>query len=183
VRERHGLERPFFLFPGRSYPHKNHRFLVEAWAPVAGRADLVFTGPAGPRDREIDETAARLGVGKGLRRLGLVSRGDLAGLYESAEALAWPSRFEGFGAPVLEAMGAGCPVVASAATAIPEVVGDAGLLLSPDDTAGWTAALDRILSDPGLREDLVRRGRARAAEFSWKRSGSLQVAAYERAVA
>jgi glycosyltransferase involved in cell wall biosynthesis len=80
-------------------------------------------------------------------------------------------------------MGAGCPVVASAATAIPEVVGDAGLLLSPDDTAGWTAALDRILSDPGLREDLVRRGRARAAEFSWKRSGSLQVAAYERAVA
>jgi glycosyltransferase involved in cell wall biosynthesis len=183
VRERYGLERPFFLFPGRSYPHKNHRFLVEAWAPVAGRADLVFTGPDGPRDTEIGETAARLGVATGLRRLGLVSRGDLAGLYESAEALAWPSRFEGFGAPVLEAMGAGCPVVASAATAIPEVVGDAGLLLSPDDTAGWTAALDRILTDPGLREDLVRRGRARAGEFSWKRSGSLQVAAYEQAVA
>jgi len=183
VMERFGLERPFFLFPGRSYPHKNHRFLVEAWAPVAGRADLVLTGPPGPRDAEIDETAERLGVAKGLRRLGLVSRGELAALYESAEALAWPSRFEGFGVPVLEAMSAGCPVVASDATAIPEVVGDAGLLLSPDDTQAWTTALDRLLSDPGLRRDLVRRGRERARAFSWERSGVLQVAAYEQAVA
>jgi alpha-1,3-rhamnosyl/mannosyltransferase len=183
VRERHGLERPFFLFPGRSYPHKNHRFLVEAWAPVADRADLVLTGPAGPCDDDIEETAERLGVAKGLRRLGLVSRGELAGLYEGAEALAWPSRFEGFGVPVLEAMVAGCPVVASDATAIPEVVGDAGLLLSPDDADAWTTALDRLLSDAGLREDLVRRGRARAREFSWERSGLRQVAAYEQAVA
>jgi glycosyltransferase involved in cell wall biosynthesis len=183
VRERHGLERPFFLFPGRSYPHKNHQFLVEAWAPVADRADLVLTGPAGPRDTGIEETAARLGVAKGLRRLGLVSRGELAALYESAVALAWPSRFEGFGVPVLEAMGAGCPVVASSATAIPEVVGDAGLLLSPDDAGAWTAALDRLLSDPGIRDDLVRRGRERARQFSWERSGLLQVAAYEQAVA
>jgi glycosyltransferase involved in cell wall biosynthesis len=183
VRKRYGLERPFFLFPGRSYPHKNHRFLVEAWAPVAGRSDLVFTGPPGPRDGEIDETAARLGVRDGVRRLGLVSRAELAGLYEGARALAWPSRFEGFGVPVLEAMGAGCPVVASAVTAIPEVVGDAGILLSPDDAAAWTDALDRLLTDAELHADLVRRGRERAAEFSWKRSGLLQVAAYERAVA
>lgn len=183
VRRHFALERPFFLFPGRSYPHKNHRFLVEAWAPVADRADLVLTGPGGPGDSDIEETASRLGVAAGLRRLGLVSRGQLAALYESAQALAWPSRFEGFGVPVLEAMVAGCPVVASDATAIPEVVGNAGLLLSPDDGVAWTTALDRLLADPGLRDDLVRRGRARAREFSWERSGLLQVAAYEQALA
>ena len=182
VRERHRLERPFFFFPGRSYPHKNHRFLVEAFAPLASRADLVLTGPPGPRDAEIAETAARLGVAGAVRRIGLVSRPELAALYESAEALAWPSRFEGFGVPVLEAMTAGCPVVASRATAIPEVVGDAGILLSPDDTPGWTEALDGLLSDPGLRSELVRRGRERLKEFSWERSGVLQVAAYRQAV-
>jgi glycosyltransferase involved in cell wall biosynthesis len=183
VLARHGLQRPFFLFPGRSYPHKNHRFLVEAFAPLAGRADLVFTGPPGPRDAEIDETASRLGIAHAVRRLGLVSRGELAALYEAATALAWPSRFEGFGVPVLEAMSAGCPVVASSATAIPEVVGDAGILLSPDDAAAWTAALERLVSDAGHRADLVTRGYARAAEFSWERSGALQIAAYEQALA
>ena len=183
VRERFGLERPFFLYPGRSYPHKNHRLLVDAWAPLADRADLVLTGPSGLRDGEIDAAAARLGVAGALRRLGLVSRGELAALYESAEALAWPSRFEGFGVPVLEAMGAGCPVVASSATAIPEVVGDAGILLSPDDREAWTKALDRVLSEPELRDDLIRRGRERVKEFSWERSGLLQVAAYRQAVA
>ena len=183
VRERHRLERPFFFFPGRSYPHKNHRFLVEAFAPLACRADLVLTGPPGPRDAEIAETAARLGVAGAVRQIGLVSRPELAALYESAEALAWPSRFEGFGVPVLEAMGAGCPVVASRATAIPEVVGDAGILLSPDDAPGWTEALDGLLSDPGLRSDLVARGRERLKVFSWERSGVLQVAAYGQAVA
>lgn len=183
ARDRYRLERPFFLFPGRSYPHKNHRFLVEAFAPLGDRADLVFTGPPGPRDEEIDQTAARCGVAGAVRRLGLVSRGELAALYGAATALAWPSRFEGFGVPVLEAMTAGCPVVASWATAIPEVVGDAGVLLSPDDTAGWTAALERVLTDTAHRADLVARGGARVREFSWERSGALQVGAYRQAVA
>ena len=178
-----GLHRPFFLFPGRSYPHKNHRFLVEAFAPLAGEADLVLTGPPGRCDAEIDETAARCGCPGAVRRLGLVSRGELTALYEAAVALAWPSRFEGFGVPVLEAMSAGCPVVASSATAIPEVVGDAGILLSPDDKDGWTAALQRLLDDPAHRLDLIARGRARLHEFSWERSGALQIGAYAQAVA
>lgn len=183
VRERFGLERPFFYFPGRSYPHKNHRFLVEAFAPLAGRADLVFTGPQGPRDGEIAATASRLGIAGAVRQLGLVSRPELAALYEAALALAWPSRFEGFGVPVLEAMGAGCPVVASNATAIPEVVGDAGLLLDPDDLPGWSEALGRVAEEAGLRRDLAARGRERLKEFSWQRSGALQVGAYQQALA
>ena len=183
VRAHFGLERPFFLFPGRSYPHKNHGFLVGAFAPLADRADLVFTGPPGTGDRDISAAADRLGVASAVRHLGLVSRPQLAGLYEAATALAWPSRFEGFGVPVLEAMSAGCPVVASCATAIPEVVGDAGILLSPDDEAGWTEALARLLDDAGLRADLSARGADRLRQFSWRRSGELQVAAYEQAVA
>lgn len=178
-----GLQRPFFLFPGRSYPHKNHRFLVEAFAPLAGDADLVLTGPPGRCDTEIDQTAAQCGCPEAVRRLGLVSRGELTALYEAATALAWPSRFEGFGVPVLEAMSAGCPVVASSATAIPEVVGDAGVLLSPDDSEGWTAALERLLTDRSHRADLVARGSARLREFSWERSGALQIGAYAQAVA
>src|SRR5207253_9827253 len=130
-------------------------------APTAARADLVLTGPPGPRGAEIAETAARLGVAGAVRRIGLVSRPELAALYESAEALAWPSRFEGFGVPVLEAMTAGCPVVASRATAIPEVVGDAGILLSPDDAPGWTEAPHGPLRHPALRSDPVPRARPR----------------------
>lgn len=183
VRARFGLARPFFLFPGRSYPHKNHRFLVEAFAPLADRADLVFTGPPGTGDEDIVQAAERLGIGAAVRPLGLVSRPELAGLYEAATALAWPSRFEGFGVPVLEAMSAGCPVLASSAAAIPEVVGDAGILLSPDDAEGWTRSLEQLLADPELRADLAARGRDRVREFSWQRSGELQVAAYRQAVA
>lgn len=183
VRQRYRLERPFFLFPARTYPHKNHRFLVEAYAPLAGEADLVLTGPPWFRDGEVAAAARRMGLAGSVRHVGLVPRGDLAGLYRGAAALTYPSRFEGFGAPVLEAMALGCPVLASNVTALPEVAGDAGILLDPDDLDGWRDAMARVLHDSALRDGLVEKGRRRASQFSWERSAALQLDAYRQALA
>jgi alpha-1,3-rhamnosyl/mannosyltransferase len=181
TRERYHLERPYFFFPGRTYPHKNHRFLVEAFAPLAGEADLVFTGPSWVFDDQLQATIDGLGLSGTVRHLGKVPRADLAGLYEGAVALAYPSRFEGFGAPVLEAWSVGCPVVSSDAAALPEVVADAGVLLDPGRHDEWTAALGELLHDPARRAALAQRGVARAAGFTWERAARAQLHAYERA--
>lgn len=182
VRERYRLERPYFYFPGRTYPHKNHRFLIEAFSPLSGDADLVLTGAPWFRDAEIDSAIRHLGLRGKVRRIGHVPRADLAGLYRGAVALAYPSRFEGFGAPVMEAMSVGCPVVSSNVAALPEVVGDAGILLAPLDAEAWTETLGRVLREKGLRETLFTKGLERAAKFTWARSADLQLAAYKRAI-
>ena len=181
VRDLYRLERPYFLFPGRSYPHKNHRLLIEAYAPLAEEADLVLTGPRWFLDPEIATAARNLGLMGKVRHLGLVPRAHLAGLYEGAVALAYPSRFEGFGAPVLEAWSVGCPVLSSNAAALPEVVGDAGILLEPDDVEGWTQTMGNVLSSSQLRDELAALGTKRSAEFSWERAADAQLAAYEQA--
>ena len=104
--------------------------------------------------------------------LGFTEDGDLPALYRQAELLAFPSLYEGFGLRVLEALACGIPVVASSASSVPEVVGEAGLLVSPTDTAAWTAALRQALEDTALRADLRARGLARAAEFTWARTAA-----------
>ena len=181
TRELYRLERPYFIFPGRSYPHKNHRLLIEAYAPLAEQADLVFTGPRWFVDPEIATASRNLGLMGKVRHLGLVPRAHLAGLYEGAIALAYPSRFEGFGAPVLEAWSVGCPVISSNAAALPEVVGDAGILLDPDDVEGWTQTMSAVLSNPRLRDELTELGSKRSMEFTWERAADAQIAAYEQA--
>src|SRR5260221_12516910 len=98
-------------------------------------------------ERQLEELAATLGIRGSIRRLGHIARGDLNWLYRHAVALTFPSRFEGFGLPVLEAMGHGCPVIAAAATPLPEVVGASGVLLSPDDPAAWAARMSESLTE------------------------------------
>jgi glycosyltransferase involved in cell wall biosynthesis len=100
-----------------------------------------------------------------------VSDAERRDLLSGARVLAYPSRYEGFGLVSLEAMGAGVPVVASRAGALPEVLGDAAVLVDPDDVAGLAAALEQVSSDEELRADLVRRGRERVARYSWNRAG------------
>lgn len=182
VRSRYSLDRPFFLFPGRTYPHKNHRFLVEAFGRISGTCDLIFTGAPWFRDKEIEAAARHMNLTGRVRHLGLVPRADLAGLYSAATALAYPTRFEGFGAPVIEAMSLGCPVIASDVTAVPEVAGDAGILLEPDDLAGWSDTMERLLTDEHLRSELAARGHERALMFSWKHAAELQLDAYRMAI-
>lgn len=193
VRGRYGLAGPYFLYPAATYPHKNHLTLLEGFAKLLGRhpdASLVFTGAKawqewsvakemGERiDREID----KLGISEQVKRLGYVSTGDLEALYNEATALTFPSRFEGFGAPILEAMARGCPVIAANATALPEVVGDCGRLVSPDNAEEWAEAMRELIEDEETRASFVKAGLERAPEFGWDRSAAILEDAYREAL-
>lgn len=182
VKEKFDLKRPFFIYASRTYPHKNHEFLLESFAPLAGKADLVLTGPPWFRDDEIEAKVQDLEISHAVRRVGLVTRAELGTLYEAALALVYPTKFEGFGAPALEAMSIGCPVIASNATAVPEVVGNAGRLLDPTDVSGWTQAMEEVLSQPSVRKTMAKAGKERAGEFSWERAAEAQIRAYEMAI-
>jgi glycosyltransferase involved in cell wall biosynthesis len=176
--------RPFFLYPATTAPHKNHVTLLEAFAQVvAERSDalLVLTGQAGPAEPTISASIARLDLDEHVRRLGRVRRPRLDALYREAVALTYPSTYEGFGLPVVEAMALGCPVISSNATAMPEVVGEAGVLVDPTDTTGWAGAMLQMLSDDRGRARLSDLGRGRAQAFSPRETARRQVDVYRLA--
>jgi alpha-1,3-rhamnosyl/mannosyltransferase len=183
VRARYGLgERPYVLYPAITYPHKNHVTLVRALALVRARGvelGAVLTGGAGSAEVEVRAEIDRLGLGDLVHRPGRVPAEDLAALYAGALAVTLPSHYEGFNLPVLEAMGAGCPVLASRAGALPEVVDDAGVLLDPDDPDAWAEAMV-TMTLPGEREAWVARARARAARFSWDAAAEALAELYRR---
>jgi glycosyltransferase involved in cell wall biosynthesis len=121
-----------------------------------------------------------LGLGDRVRFTGYVAQEDLPGLYSGARLFAYPSRYEGFGLPVLEAMRCGVPVVTTNVSSMPEVAGDAALLVSPDDEIALAEAMTRLVADPALAADLGRRGRERAALFSWERCARETREVYQR---
>jgi glycosyltransferase involved in cell wall biosynthesis len=189
IRSRFGIEGQFFLYPAAPYPHKNHLVLLEAFArllKIHPDTYLVLTGPKGStewkpaKDMEerIDREIRKLGVGERVRRLGYVATRDIDGLYQEAAGMTFPSRFEGFGAPALEAMAHGCPVIAADATATPEVVQDGGRLVSPDNAEEWCRAMCDLIEDEQLRSDYSKRGVERAREFTWERSAETLENAY-----
>jgi glycosyltransferase involved in cell wall biosynthesis len=170
VRRRYSLPDRFVLFVSTIEPRKNLDTLLSAWSRLARRPPLVVAGGWGWRN---EETRRRMDdIGSEVRLLGPVDPADLPGLYNCATCLAHPAWYEGFGLTPLEALASGTPVVASAASSIPEVVGEAGLLVDPGDVEGWTVALDRVLGDPTLREELRERGLRRAAGFRWSRAAA-----------
>jgi len=174
ARARHGLERPYFLYVGTVQPRKNLERLIAAFAQAAGagalgEAELVLGGRRGWLSAPIERKAAELGLAGRVRFPGYLPDADLPALLGGALAFAFPSLYEGFGLPVLEAMACGAPVLTSATSSLPEVAGDAALLVDPRDTAAIAAGLARLAADPALRADLRARGMARAAGFTWER--------------
>ena len=182
-RREHGLPERFLLFVGTLQPRKNLVGLLRAVARAGDRLDLplVVVGGAGWQYAPIFDEVAALGIRDRVTFAGYAEGRTLASWYSAATAFVFPSLYEGFGLPVLEAMACGTPVVTSATSSLPEVAGDAALLVDPSDVEALAAALVRVASDSGLREDLGRRGLARARGFSWERTARETVAVYRDA--
>jgi glycosyltransferase involved in cell wall biosynthesis len=180
-----GVPEPFFLYPSTTEPHKNHATLLRAFARIAAERpelSLVLTGAAGRSDGEVVAEIERLGLDDVVRRLGRVPRARIDALIARAVAVVFPSRYEGFGLPVAEAMAAGRPVIASDLPVMREVAGDAAVLVDPDDEQGWADAMVRLLEDDALRERLAAAGREQvrgltAAEASRRLSDAYRFAA------
>ncbi|MDX6721229.1 MAG: hypothetical protein QOJ63_3483 [Solirubrobacteraceae bacterium] len=185
LRERHGLgERPVALSVSAKRPHKNLLRLLEAVAAIAPerRPVLVIPGYPTSHEAELRRRAAALGVIDDLRLLDWVSGPELEGLYALAAVFVFPSLYEGFGLPVLEAMRRAVPVACSNSSSLPEVAGDAALLFAPDDTRAMTAAIERILADPQEAARLRAAGRRQAARFTWAATARATAASYDRAM-
>ena len=175
VRERYQLDAPFVLYAGNIKPHKNLERIIDAFYRV--RQDgldedlrLLLIGGDISKYATLRRAVHRYQLHKHVRFLGFVPDQTLAVLYRLAHVFVFPSLYEGFGLPPLEAMASGTPVVTSNVSSLPEVVGDAAVLVDPYDPAAIADAIRRVLTEPELRADLRRRGLERAREYSWERS-------------
>lgn len=172
---------PFALMVGTIQPRKNVALAAGAFgaSTFAQQGMLLIAGALGYRGAEIVGAVRREPRTECVRFLGRVSDEMLVGLLAQAEFVLMPSLDEGFGLPALEAMACGTPVIAARAGTVPEVVGEDALLLEPNDVEGWTAVIDQLAGDAGLRASLGARGRARAAKFSWEQTARDTLAVYE----
>jgi alpha-1,3-rhamnosyl/mannosyltransferase len=183
-----GVRTPFLLHVGDLHERRNVGVVVEALAAARRRfgtvsaLSLVLAGVDRGVGDGLLELAGRAGVAEALVRLGAVGEERLRDLYRGAAAVVYPSLYEGFGLPVLEAMASGAPVIAARAASIPEVLGDAGLLVEPLDVGAWTDAIVRVVNDDGQRERMRDAGRRRAAEFTWARTARITVDVYRRTI-
>lgn len=185
VRASLDLAAGYVLHFSSSDARDNTPVAIEAYAKaralVPALPPLVIAGRVGTALARQQELVAALALAPHVRWLGYIPDEQLAGVYQAATAYLDPSLFEGFGYQVAEAMLSGVPVVCSASTSLPEVVGDAGLLAAPTDRDGFAAALARLVTEPGLAAELGRRGAARRELFGWRRCAEETVAAWERA--
>lgn len=177
VAERHGLTRPYFVFVGALDARKDSGALLQSWE-VAKRAganlDLVLAGA------ESRQAPANMGAA---RRLGYLEHSALVDLYSAATCLLFPSRYEGFGLPILEAMACGCPAVTYRNSSLPEVAGDAAVLVTDGDAEAMGRAAAEIALHPQLAAKLRKVSLARAKEFSWRKAARATIAAYGRFLA
>lgn len=166
------LDRPYILAVGTLEPRKNLPTLLRAFAKIRDQVDhqLVLVGPEGWLTGELKTTLDELALGDRVRLTGFVSDEELGGWYSGADLFAFPSHYEGFGLPSIEAMRCGAPVLASNTSSFLEVVGDAGVLIPPTDVDLWAESMLALLRDDVRRAELRERGFARAQQFSWQRT-------------
>ena len=181
-----GVREPFLLHVGDLHERRNLPMLVDAMLAARGRSDasevsLVVAGVDRGVSHRLRARAAEGGAPDAVVVLGPVDDDQLRALYRGATALVYPSFYEGFGLPLIEAMASGTPVLASREASIPEVLAGAGMLLDPRDVAAWRDAIVRIVHDRSLRDDLRARGLARAATFTWRRTAQLTLDVYREA--
>lgn len=184
-RRKQKLPERFWLYIGTLEPRKNLLMLLRAYRQLAPaeRLPLILGGGVGWRGREVLAAIERLDLGESIRHLGFIPTADLPFWYNCAEAFLYPSVFEGFGLPVLEAMACGAPVVTSNASSLPEVVGAAGKILPPQEQEAWTVALRELKANADWRADARERGLERAGRFSWAQTAELTLASYRKALA
>ncbi len=169
IRQKYGLgEGPFVLSVGTLQPRKNYRRLIQAFAQLDSSLTLVIIGSKGWRCEDIFAEVARQGLEAQTHFLDFVADADLPALYSAASLFVYPSLYEGFGLPALEAMACGTPVVVSNQSALPEVVDETGLLVDPYNVEEIAAAMARLLTDTSLRQQLAQAGQRRAARFTWE---------------
>jgi glycosyltransferase involved in cell wall biosynthesis len=181
--------KPYVLSVGVLQPRKNLGILLDAFAliklgPHKLPHQLVIVGKCGWLGEELDRQVAGLpaAVARDIIWTGYVADDDLPALYGGADAFCYPSKYEGFGLPPLEAMACGCPVLCVRASSIPEVVGDAAVLLPPADSGAWAAALEKLLTQPLVRERWRARGLERARRFSWEQTARETLRIYEESL-
>jgi glycosyltransferase involved in cell wall biosynthesis len=175
------VERPYILAIGTIEPRKDYPRLVAAFAELAtthSELRLVIAGAEGWGSQALDDAIRVARCGDRIVRLGYVDDSVRSSLLRGASVLAYPSLYEGFGFPPLEAMAAGIPVVATAGGAVPEVVGDGALVVPVGNTAALAASLARVISDDQLRADLVARGRQQVSRYSWEATAEAMVSLY-----
>jgi glycosyltransferase involved in cell wall biosynthesis len=188
IRESYGIQENYILSLGSIQPRKNLVRLIEAYSCLRGvrpqgkLPQLVLAGKRGWLNDETFRAAERHALGRDILFTGYVPEQDLAGLYSGAICFVYPSYFEGFGLPVVEAMQCGTPVIAGNRTSLPEVVADAGLLFDPFDSQALVKALTRVIDDSGCRATLRAKGLERAKNFNWKTTAQLTLNAYQVAV-
>jgi glycosyltransferase involved in cell wall biosynthesis len=184
VRKERDLPHAFILYPATTWPHKNHVVLFEAMAALkhlrGPRIELVCTGTQNENYPVLEKAMRKLGILDRVRFTGFLAPIELRAIYRLATALVFPSLFEGWGMPVVEAFSEGLPVACSNVTMLPALVGDAGFIFSPRDVGSVAGALDRIWRDDVLRQVLVNRGRARARDFTWEKTARLLRGHYRR---
>jgi glycosyltransferase involved in cell wall biosynthesis len=183
LRERLRLDGPYVLGLGTLEPRKDLPALIRAFSRLAGELPhrLVLAGLAGWGAGEVATAVASSGVAERILLAGYVPEADKAALFTGADLFVYPSRYEGFGLPVLEAMACGTPVITTTGGSLPEVTGDAAVLVAPGDVDGLAVAIGKLAGEAGERVGLVQRGMVRAAGFTWNRCAALTAEAYRRA--
>lgn len=184
VQEAYGLPSRFFLYVGTLEPRKNIPNLLRAFARARlEQVKLVIAGKQGWMFQPIFDLVQKLDLAQEVIFTGFVPDVDLPALYSLAEAFVFPSLYEGFGLPVLEAMACGTPVITSNVSSLPEVTGDAGLLINPLDEEQLAAAMRRLADDLDLQENLGQQGLARSAQFGWHRAAAETLDVYRHTMA